>query len=298
MSESSLLVMTESKRLLNLYIKHMNNNGIKINCDHSLSVNRNCKKINNEIYKNFKKKFKGNNIKEEIKYFIDEMDRLCLEDFIDDDELNWVLNDDKACMIMWCYIREHKSRLSNDRVNRGDYTYDSMGIEESPTTTKKRYNCIAEFIDNSPLRKHSKLKIIKQARDVVYKVKSLSKKTSWIVKGDDKSVDWAWEYIIKNETTPFYLKPINISERYLSIYAFLFSRERSDAERELFLLKMSNAWRQAQYRASNSDNKLINTYISNESKEMLDTLVKNSDITIKKLLETLIKSEHDRLFGK
>lgn len=67
---------------------------------------------------------------------------------------------------------------------------------------------------------------------------------------------------------------------------------RSDAEAELFIIRMKKAWGQKKFRDSVAAKKVLNTYISKDSKRQLDYLVSKNEMKINELIEMLINEAY------
>lgn len=296
MSNKTYKVDTGSKRRCSLYFKYLNKKNIRVVYDPSLSTSALCNIINNSIDNHFKHYDKDD--KDESTYIlITNMRMDCSRDFIEDSELDWLKNNDKACSIAWLYIRELRYRRVNryysDNKNLAAYTL--MGLPRKVITTQQRYDAFIEYIDSIILDRREKIKLLETLKDKYTETENLIYKFHWIERGNNKSVRWAWNYIAKKIDIPYYLKQVDLDEQYLSIYSILSLWDGSEKERELFLSKMANAWRQITNREKNKNNKLINTYIGSEHKEYLDELAKHYGSTFRRTLEIAIENEYNRI---
>ena len=296
MSNVKWEVKTKSKRMCRLYFKYLNKENIRVDYDPSLTPVELCNIINRRLdrvfnYKNQEEKH------DRIDILTNNMRNNCSVNFIDDSKLDWLVGDDNACAIMWIYIREYKhiriNRHYKDTRNR--YAYDLMRLPRKAMSTQDKFNIFTEFLDDIELDKREKNKILDDIKDEYTATESINKKISWIKKGDQKTITWSWEYLCKKIHIPHYLRQENLDEKYLSIYSMISYWDNSNGDRELFLYKMSNAWRQIKNRAKNVDNKLINTYIGSEYKKLLDELAKHHESTFRKTLEIAIENEYNRI---
>lgn len=67
---------------------------------------------------------------------------------------------------------------------------------------------------------------------------------------------------------------------------------KSDAEAELFIIKTKKAWSQKKFRDSVASKKVLNTYISKDSKRQLDYLIGKNEMKINELIEMLINEAY------
>lgn len=67
---------------------------------------------------------------------------------------------------------------------------------------------------------------------------------------------------------------------------------KSDAEVELFIIRMKKAWGQKKFRDSVASKKVLNTYISKGSKRQLDYLASKNEMKINELIEMLINDAY------
>lgn len=67
---------------------------------------------------------------------------------------------------------------------------------------------------------------------------------------------------------------------------------KSDAEAELFIIRMKKAWGQKKFRDSVAAKKVLNTYISKGSKRQLDYLASKNGMKINELIEMLINDAY------
>lgn len=69
---------------------------------------------------------------------------------------------------------------------------------------------------------------------------------------------------------------------------------KSDAEGELFIIRIKKAWGQKKFRDSVANKKVLNTYISKGSKRQLDYLVSQNEMKINELIEMLINDAYTK----
>lgn len=299
MSDTKWEVKTKSKRLCRLYFKYLNERNISINYDPSLTAQDQCSRINNKI-KNISNGDNQEKRRNDTYLIIRNMKSHCSRDFIDDKKIDWIVGNDKACAIAWIYIRKYEhiriKRLHNDFKTK--YAYDLMWLPRKAMNTKDRLDFFTEFLDDIDLDLREKHKILDDIKDVYSKSSIMNKKAPWFNKDNERSLSWAWEYLNKKIKIPHYLKHSELNEQYLSIYSIFSYWNDSYGDRELFLYKMSSAWRQVKNRDDNTNNKRINTYIGSEYKKYLDELAKHYKSTFRGTLEIAIKNEYDREMKK
>lgn len=286
------IVSTQSERLCKLYIEYLNNDGFKIHYDSSLSVKENCNNINMKI-KNL------SNSNERADRTVSTMYSKVHSSFIDDSELAWIIDCNYSCFLAWSFITNELSEGNIKKNSLIDIGIKDKSLESflACTHNKERYRSIINFIDHYDFSFDEKKELIKKIRSVISSNTYLIDKLKFI-KEDSVSIHWAWNYIAESGYSLPFINPDNEEYKLLAAISFFSTWNADTSRKELFLIKMKGAWRQKKLRINNKDNKLINTYISKESKKMLDRLMDEKEVTMKKVLEWAIRSEYNKIFNE
>lgn len=287
-------VITDNVRLSRLYISYLQRKGFEINYEHSHGVNTHCKAINSALIKRCKTSGEADDL---ITTMLSDVNK----SFLNDSAIEWLNGSDKTCFIAWAFIRRHSKLRVNkyeiDIIGVNDQ-YSFLNITENPTTHEEAFKFIVHFMDfcNYPLSE--KRQIIESIKELITNGAYFFKKLNFINEDDTVCVEWSWNYIADNDLSLDFIRPLNNYLKFHSVFSFIVLWDVEDSKKELFLLKMKGAWRQKKLRMDNKNNKLINTYISKESKNMLDELMDKKEVTMKKVLEWAIRSEYNKVFNK
>ncbi|HBC5288929.1 TPA: hypothetical protein KEU32_001825 [Citrobacter koseri] len=105
---------------------------------------------------------------------------------------------------------------------------------------------------------------------------------------------WVMSYFDKNKmingNVDFWFEK-NLNLKVHSIFD-QWVENKSDAEGELFIIKTKKAWGQKKFRDSVANKKVLNTYISKDSKRQLDYLASQNEMKINELIEMLINDAY------
>nr|WP_233614683.1 hypothetical protein [Citrobacter sp. FDAARGOS_156] len=105
---------------------------------------------------------------------------------------------------------------------------------------------------------------------------------------------WVMSYFDKNKVingnVDFWFEK-NLNLKVHSIFD-QWVENKSDAEGELFIIKTKKAWGQKKFRDSVANKKVLNTYISKDSKRQLDYLASQNEMKINELIEMLINDAY------
>lgn len=227
----------------------------------------------------------------------------------------WLTANEHACYWAWGYIRTASlSMLENPyaaqwRQNE-TLRYDQLKLNDSPIDTKHRYNLIIDFFDMVIVDLNKKMQLLKHLEKEWQQIATRSKPFKWLNLNDDEQTEWVWKYIFEAQHTNIftkygiqmypqiptsYLKPINISERKLAIFAAINLWNPHPDTKTLFFRNINKAFSQKKYREKMEDKIPFNTYLIKETKVKLDELARYQDKKIIDIIEKLINDAHTEM---
>ncbi|ENP0850326.1 hypothetical protein ACM6XU_002780 [Vibrio parahaemolyticus] len=118
-------------------------------------------------------------------------------------------------------------------------------------------------------------------------------KLSWIKKNDHEQSLWLKKYISNNRLLNRSLDILNKEELiHITAPALIYTIGFSDSERELFIIKMRQAWGQVKYRKKiKKENKVSFNFVTDKrTKNNLKKLSEQYDLTMNETLERLINA--------
>lgn len=235
-------------------------------------------------------------------------------------QFDWLDENHDACCAVWGIL----SRLTN-RFLHGEKTgnafidsspdevlYEQMNIAPTPTSHSERLECVKNYFDTwiNPVDLGvSKLVFMEKLKNDWRLMLKEVKVFSWLTNPEREGCEWAWRYLEeydRKEKIDFrpgieevhFFYPLNVSEKFLAIYAALRIWHCHKAEKTLLLKNMSKAWQQRQLRREREDKKAINSYVDAKVKEKLDQLARYNRCQINEVLTDLINKEHAQLKSK
>ncbi|WP_159565445.1 hypothetical protein [Budvicia diplopodorum] len=289
--KEKVIIRDSDIRRLNFYEEYMRSNHSFFNL---YRLANNCNAINESLVIVYPDLL-------ERKAFVDKMRAACNKVILPKKEFNWIKINDRNCFWAWLMIRDIRNKdlplYTNLFDSKTPPIYDQLPINKIPASTIERYNAIVEFFDILRTDVRMIRVYFYHLRIKLQKVYTFSTSFLWIKKENKKQCEWAWDYmkrsgvIIKNENI---LTPISKKEMYFTIIAAFDSWFALDSEKELFLIKMKKAWSQKKYRDEVSDQKLLNTYISQNAKDKLDKMTAISKRKINEMIELMIDNEYKK----
>lgn len=256
------------------------------------------KELNDLINKNISEKSKR-------KKFIREATRAYNESLLEDRYFNWINKERIALYVIQFIYNNVYGNYFSDNFIRPNSVYhyplcektphmSRMGLPMSPSGLKELRDTIKLYFDR--LSTPPDLKEV--LMDNIKSIWSGQNKEwfSWIDSKDKNQIDWSLKYLGNHfQTDDDVLYYYKLSSPSSEIYGFLDICLDSNAERELFIIKMKKAWAQSRYRESVKDKKVINTYVSNDVKEKLKEIVRSGNKKTTEVISDLIRREYDRL---
>ena len=241
--------------------------------------------------------------------YIKSMKNASLTQLIPQKELEWLDKEqERMCFWIWCCCRLLASNDSIKSFNNlnlsfqqgyNSLPYSILGISEYPRTAKERHQLIIEFLDKSSMSldlKRSLLELWKQRWGDVF----LTEKFFWVDNNDDEQCEWFANYITNNDDfqipTWFIPEPTTSQEMHDASIAAFDIWQTDVSTKKLFVIRMKKAWSQKKHRLAmkKKNKKSYNFTLSTSTKEMLDKMADNAEISRNEFLERLIKMEHSK----
>lgn len=241
--------------------------------------------------------------------YIQNMRNAALTWLLPQKELEWLDKEqERMCFWIWCCCRllaTDDSIMSWNGLNLSFFQggdpvpYSTLGISEYPRTAKERYLLIIEFLDRSKMSIESKRSLMeywKQGWGSTYSTETFL----WVDNNNDEQCDWFSSYLTTNDDFPipnwFIPTPTTSQEKYDACIAAFDIWPTDLSTKKLFIIKMKKAWSQKKHRiAMKKKNKQsYNFTLSCSTKEMLDKMAVNAEVSRNEFLEYLIKKEHSK----
>ncbi|MEI7377863.1 hypothetical protein [Dickeya chrysanthemi] len=217
------------------------------------------------------------------------------------DALEWIDSERALSFVANCihaeyklYINEGKPSLLDIVMPDWSLSTDGSGVNYEGLILLIDYQCRVSSLNHM----HSLLEYKKKSW---VRLQNIFDKPFWFPsdKYDKKyyrDYEWVLSYfekngMIKENVDIWYRK--NISLKIYSVFD-QWAENKSDSEVELFIIKLKKAWNQKKFRDGVSNKKVLNTYISKESKRELDYLIDNNDIKINEMIEILIHEAYTK----
>ena len=155
------------------------------------------------------------------------------------------------------------------------------------------YN-IMQLIDNNHLRNvEQKKEMITTLKKNYFNTKLKGSQLSWIKNSNESQIDWATEYLIKQEK--FFKANDNCTKKeklrnLLNSISILYCHSPDSGE--LTLRKLKSSWQGKKHRDANQATKNLYFPINRENEEKLKALAKNADMRPHEYLTILINEKH------
>lgn len=162
-------------------------------------------------------------------------------------------------------------------------------------------NLIVNFIDYCALR-HGResvtdfinLKSSQWHQRVCRVLHSLWLDSDKVIKAKNGEYDWILKRL--HDERIFLIMPFLETNELKSAFIFcqldLWISKRGSAEVDLFFIKLKKSWSQKKFRDGVKDKKVLNTYISGESKSKLEEMAKLKGMRLNQVLEDIIDSSY------
>ncbi|WP_429076676.1 hypothetical protein [Aeromonas hydrophila] len=187
--------------------------------------------------------------------------------------------------------------LIGTKSNHRDYLYDQLGLPKSSSDSHTKRNCIIRFFDLWDASREKKEKQMEAFSYAWNKIKNKSKMVDWLNKNDDMA-GWAWNYTVKTYLSlkiPAWVDLSNSKkdekEALITLYDLL-----SVEHRAIWMASLSKSGAQQKYRKNSSDRKAMGIPLSEEHKEMLKKMAKDSNLRIYQVVEEMIEQEYQRRY--
>ena len=184
-------------------------------------------------------------------------------------------------------------------ISQSDFFYNFafMKIIENRCWGNVDTNLIVNFIDYCALR-HGResvtnfinLKCSQWHQSVCRTLHSLWIDSDKIIKSKNGEYDWFLKRL--HDERMFLTMPAFENNESKSAFIFchldLWISNRGNAEVDLFFIKLKKSWSQKKFRDSVKDKKVLNTYISGESKSKIEEMAKFKGMKLNEVLEEII----------
>ncbi|MBY7999402.1 hypothetical protein KW443_06245 [Vibrio fluvialis] len=246
---------------------------------------------------------------EDRKPYIQNMREIASSYLVPQKELEWLNREqERMCYWVWSCCRllaseEHFNKWGvlnlNYEQGSGPVPYSRLAISEHPKTAKERHQLIVEFLDRSNITLESKLSLMeywKQHWGEVYSTEHFN----WVDNRNDEQCEWFANYVTNSDSPIFPLWfipiPTTTQERYDACIAAFDIWPTDTSTKKLFVIKMKKAWGQKKHRLAmkKKNKKSYNFTLSSSTKEMLDKMADNAEVSRNEFLERLIKTEHSK----
>ncbi|HHF2920814.1 TPA: hypothetical protein ACPJ0H_004349 [Vibrio diabolicus] len=229
-----------------------------------------------------------------------------IKKFISRRELSFIDNSDPASIaIPYIFLYIHDFKENGDIIPRFGTTRitDKFGLEYfvdviDAYRTQDMLEVFFDYNENSDIDSGIKRKVNNEIAKFYEKYKS-ENKISWIEKGNRDQALWLKKYISNNELiekiTKRIPKCLNKEELiHVTVPSLIYSMDMEDAERELLIIKMRQAWGQVKYRNKiKKENKVNFNFVTDKrTKEKLKKISHVYDLTMNETLDRLINAAY------
>ena len=193
--------------------------------------------------------------------------------------------------------RAPKINILNTMPDTDTNAYREIGLPMHMSGSHEKKKCIIRFFDLwdvSIINKECQMKGFEEAWQ---RIKNNSKMEAWLNK-NEKLAKWAWDYTFKKYLNSHYPVWVDLSEgneaerdTMITLYDLL-----SVEHRTILMASLSKSGAQQKYRTNSDDRKGMNIPLSEEHKEMLRKIAKDSNRRIYQIAEDIIAKEYQRLY--
>ncbi|MDA0696859.1 MAG: hypothetical protein O2793_10635 [Proteobacteria bacterium] len=189
---------------------------------------------------------------------------------------NWIdPKDIRHCL--WCFI---KATIYYNLFYIQHYSLDS-------------YREFIYSIDISETNLDQKILFINNLRVNWSNCRTPDKETSWIKQDNIIQLNWAWDYLKKNNRTPLLLVNPSTNQEIHSYILCSFDLINNPLEKELLIIKMKKTWSQKKFRDSGKLKKPYHIPLSKHSHKNLENLSKIFNKPISQVLEFIIEKTYN-----
>ncbi|EAB8479923.1 hypothetical protein EWK04_26890 [Salmonella enterica subsp. enterica serovar Java] len=235
-------------------------------------------------------------------------------EYLRDIDFKWLNGraNERSIFWFWVYIRNTPEiidysgmdELNPPRSAHPSFFYMNLKLPQNTTSTDERSKIIITYFKS--LSFHFPPVQVKELfnciRDIWLNLNSQIKKISWIKRNDSEAIEWAWDYLSKRKdiegNITLWFKCADLNEKYIATMGVIdcwgifedtvnSNKEKMISQKNLFLKRMENAFRQRERRSRNAGDD-----ISRQSQKKLQILAKIQGKKINQLLEKLIDDEY------
>ncbi|QEW05862.1 hypothetical protein [Nitrincola iocasae] len=224
-------------------------------------------------------------------------------------ELSWLQDNERACFWFWGVISKSHFFASPDHPTtqpfRGQQVsvttpYKNLKLKSSPASSNERFEEIIKFFDRVGQPMEWQRLLIDELKKRWAYIYNARNPFSWLKQDDAEQCAWAWDYISHRNTPVRYdnspatseFSPVNLKEKYLSIYAVYDCWETQPDSKKLFCHNFNKAWHQKKLRDSRQGKKVCNLVLREDVKRKLDQMAHDQNMTLNRMVESLIENEY------
>lgn len=229
---------------------------------------------------------------------------------IPQEELKWLnVEQERMCFWIWCCCRLLASEdsplgwvgmnLSLTQPNEPT-PYSNLGLNMHPRTAQERHRLIIDFLDQSSMPIESKRLLLKYWEEQWGGTYS-TERFLWLSDQENRQYEWACNYVVSNDeyAIPHWFIPQPTTDKEMLDAAIAaFDMWQTDiSTKKLFIIRMKKAWSQKKHRLAmkKKNKKSYNFTLTTNTKELLDEMADNAELSRNEFLERLIKQKHSEL---
>lgn len=187
---------------------------------------------------------------------------------------------------------------SSHRENRYIYLY--LNLPLHVTSSREKRECIVHFFDLWTASRRKKERQLEYFSHTWGKIKNKSKMEDWLIKNEGMA-EWAWNYTFKTYlafTAPIWLdlsgvnKSNKAKQAMITLYDLL-----STEHRTILMASISKSGSVQKNRINSEGRKSMSIPLSEERKEMLKRIAKDSNRRIYQVVEDMIVQEYQRQYS-
>ncbi|GAA5192739.1 hypothetical protein [Ferrimonas gelatinilytica] len=226
--------------------------------------------------------------------FANRMKSACQHDLISSDRFSWIKSDRRACFWVWGWlINSTPTKLGYSHLERPNHNDIDFGYMKGEARSHSiRYEAIVNFFDEWNVIRSWKDDLLSRLAEEWAQILRKTKTFSWLDEKNEEQIWWAWKHIVDSPVKSDYLAPMDNAERYLSICTAFDLWEAERDSKDLFLHRFNKAWHQKKHRDNRVGKKSLNTYVSEDVKNKLETLALERGQKLHQVIESLINNEY------
>ncbi len=245
------------------------------------------------------------------------------------DSFSWIDPDnERLCNFVWSYIltsiyrgdvleckqslsiKDEKQGTNGERPEsvielipphrENEYVYLDFKLPLHVTSSREKRECIVHFFDLWTASRRKKERQLEYFSHTWGQIKNKSKMEDWLIKNEEMA-EWAWNYTFKTYlafTAPVWLdlsgvnKSNKAKQAMITLYDLL-----STEHRTILMASISKSGSVQKNRINSEGRKSMSIPLSEERKEMLKRIAKDSNRRIYQVVEDMIVQEYQRQYS-